>query len=528
MALPIPFTPARVPSGLELVRGGLYPGAPPARVPPPFPTGRFGLVRSPAPVQLVPQRHVAIPRSPRPAPPLARRAGGPRPPMTAAARGGKATAASIPTHAKTGAVKSQSLSDATPAAKARAQAHGGPPRRSAAFAPPVQRAPSRGPAPPTAAELVQQALAPAYLENTQAQQAQQAADEHNRAVRQQYTQALMNTLGGVAPAVQGDYDHALAQQTALATQGAAGLAAANPNADTQALLAAIGAPPEQRQQITDQNRAVFQGGAATTFARQGLVPGDQFAQHGAAATAFARGLPAVTALQGAQIQAGADYQSGLARQRLLDARAGITARGPGLLGDIRASSAAAAQKNQALAMEARALGLKTQNQRFQQGATVARLQQGSQRLGLASNAQRLAAARAQASQDLALQRLGIADKAQRLQVLKTQQQFNQKHRYLGLGPAEYGKRVQTAGLIAERARHGFTDKPGTAAEKVYPALPWAGALKEMQVEGIPLQIALPELGAQYPPGVRGRPKTQIRVMLKRLRLGGPALASGVQ
>jgi hypothetical protein len=252
----------------------------------------------------------------------------------------------------------------------------------------------------TDAQMLQAMLAPSYAANDQAFAREQELERHNQAVYAGVTQALMKELGGIPAGVQSDYSNMISQTTGMANAAADRLAAANPNVSTQAMLGAIGAPASQEQQVTDQNRNTFQGGAALLAGTQGFLPGETLAKVGAAQSAYARQLPAVAAAGGIRALQQLAYESSQNQQKLLDDRSQIGAQAPKLLMDLQSNRASADAKQQALDLEAQALGLKVKTAGFNQAATRARIKQGATRLDQSAASLRLRAKQAATATNL--------------------------------------------------------------------------------------------------------------------------------
>jgi hypothetical protein len=146
-----------------------------------------------------------------------------------------------------------------------------------------------------------------------------------------FTKELIGYLKGTPAAITGDYRHAVNETDRLAQQSAAAYRSANPNAQIQADLRSIRAPAAQRAELVDLNRQAYGTGAARLYQSGGAIPATMFAQDQAAASAFARSLPAIQALSGTQafrqlLSAQAGDTANLAGQR-----AAATAKVPGLV-----------------------------------------------------------------------------------------------------------------------------------------------------------------------------------------------------
>jgi hypothetical protein len=357
------------------------------------------------------------------------------------------------------------------------------------------------------------ALGPLY-----AQQSQEAAAQ-NAAIKN-YTTAIMAALGGVPGQVANDYNQAIGQTTNLANAAADSLRAANPNTQDQALLSAIGAPQEQHDAIANQLGQVFNGGAAVGQYLNGVLPANSLQGQKLTATTLARLQPGFEGLRGAQALAGA-----LLQQR--EARAKIDAQRPDLIYKYETAQASQNAKNQQLALERQALGLKTQNQSFTQGATKVRLSQADQRIAnqqtewLANQKRQVAQFNARQttadaklglpSNSLSRTRgylvdsrgnaiLGSNGKKQVLPGFKT----NAKGRVVPttgkgkssaktLTPNQVQKYRNSAQSIAANAKYGFTAKDGTK----HPPLTPYGAWQELMKDGVPVKYAVEAINRAY-------------------------------
>jgi hypothetical protein len=197
----------------------------------------------------------------------------------------------------------------------------------------------------------------------------QEAQRQNQAI-QAYTTAVMQQLAGLAPRIGADYDNAINSQAALSQGAADALRAVNPSGDVARLLDSIGAPQAQTSQIQGNLNNTFNGGAAVGNYLAGVSPEAVLRAQGQAAQTLASLQPGFTALAGKQA-----LQSALAQQS--DARAKIASQVPSMLQDQLNTFASNKAKRQQLALEYQTLGLKQQNQTFNQNAKTAslRLQQ---------------------------------------------------------------------------------------------------------------------------------------------------------
>ena len=98
-------------------------------------------------------------------------------------------------------------------------------------------------------------LAPQY------QQADAEAARQNQAI-QAYTTAVMQQLAGLAPSVGQPFTQAANAQEGMVNAAANSLRAVNPSGDVAKLLAAVGAPQAQTNQIQGNLNNTFNGGAA--------------------------------------------------------------------------------------------------------------------------------------------------------------------------------------------------------------------------------------------------------------------------
>jgi hypothetical protein len=218
-----------------------------------------------------------------------------------------------------------------------------------AAAPPVA-------APPSVDAQVAALLAPQYkVLSTQEQQRETAL--------RQFADAMVAQLKGVPGQVQSDYQTAQNAISGYAQTAANGLAAANPNAQTQALLQAIGAPQAQQDAVTAHNNDVFGGGAGVLYAREGMLPAQQTASDQASALLYARSLPAIAALSGIQGLRQFQNQDAVARQQL-------AAQAPDLTLKLRQQRAQNTQANLDYQLKQAALGPERAGARAQDTAAA--------------------------------------------------------------------------------------------------------------------------------------------------------------
>lgn len=445
-------------------------GPPPRKPTPPKPVVRL---RRGGQTPLVPRKPAVVAAHPR-APIKA--------PLRPAGKAGKATARTIPAHATTPARASRTLTDRTPAAKARAPIRPRPQRTLPPAGPAVdtQQDPYSGDQ-----QLLDAMLAPQYQQIDAAETRQTQMEAQRTALIQSLTGEMMSKLGTIAPAVAQDYNQAVSSTAGLAREGMQALAAASPNAQIQSDLSAIGAPAEQQAQIATQNQNVFQGGGAVLFQRQGVIPGSELAAHGAAQTAFSRNLPGIAGLQGLQAFRSFQADADLARQGLADQRGQINAKIPSLLMDIQAQRASQAAKDRALQLEEVALGLRTRGQLFNEKATTVRLGQGATSL-------KLRALQGDRSWQATLRRLGISEASLSLRAAQAQAKMNDngftKSQILGLR--------KRAGQVANDAFNGVPVKQG--GEIVgYNHTTYQHAMSNLLAQGIPLTVAQQALNTYW-------------------------------
>lgn len=467
----------------------------------------LGVLRTRQKVQALSPRQGLPPRRPaQTAPAKGKVQAGKKAPIKAPVRPSRGTASTLPRHASTPAVKSHSIADRTPAAKARALPR---PRVTRAPVRTAQQVYDHGIGPDgidvgmSDQDLVDQQLAPLYMENDQAFEREQEFERQRAAMIQSLTGELMGKLGTIAPQVAQDYNNFIATNTSLAQEAQQALAASSTNPQTQADLSAINAPQEQKDQLAEQAQQVFQGGGSVLFTRQGLVPGQQLAGQGAAATAYARTLPGIAGLQGAQAMRQFLAQSAETQQSLLDQRRLIAAKAPGILQEIMSSRASEAAKQRALDLEEAALRRQLGNDRFDRAVTKTKL--GFEQTRLTQNQKRinLEALQQDRNWQATLKRLQISSAAEK----RKASELEMKARSGGFTPSQLAKMKGVAYTIADHAFHGFTEtnsKGETVA--THRPLTYGEAIREMLKEGIPLRLAQPALNFYYRPN-RPKPKS---------------------
>lgn len=425
-----------------------------------------------------------------------------KPPSRPAGAGSQGTAATTPAHARTGAPAPRNLpANQTPSQQARAQAARTTTSRTSTSSILEPQAPTAL----TDEQLAQQIVESMYAPDV----ADLAAQEKNqRAALQQFTQALITQLSGVAPQVASDYDLAQTQQTALAQMASNQLAAAGTDvqAQTNADLAAIGAPQQQLDQLRAQNANTFGGGAATQFFTQGTIPGQSLAADRAAQLGYARNLPGIAGLQGVDALRNITYNAGLARQKLASEKRKSVFETTQSLGDRRLKEQAAAQ-NQAI-VEAQ-LGLKVQGQKFDQAATTVRLQNDKIRLGMSQ-------LQNDRNWQATLDRLGIADAGLKLRIAESQAKLNRTAKNGGWTDAQVARFRRDAAQVAKRSFEGIPIKEGGTVTG-YQHWTYQEAMRELLAAKVPLSIAQQALNSYWSkPGARqewedpgeGRPFTR--------------------
>ena len=338
----------------------------------------------------------------------------------------------------------------------------------------------------TAAQLIAQALAPSYKQlDTARQQGVTALNQSNT--------NLANYLSGFAPQVQADYANAVNQQVGIANEGAAALRAANPNADVQKLLAAIGAPSSQQSAVASQLGNTFNSGGAALFGLQGYVPGNYLSQSGLAQLEFNRALPGLAQAHGQSVLG--DFLTRSQQQR--DA---LAAEGAKLLPSLTLQLQDQAAKNAALKLNqriaAQEFGLKVQNTKFNQKATSVRLSQAQTRL-------KISALNSDRQWQATLRRLGLQEAGLKLRAT----QLEAKRRAGGFTPLQLSHFKATAADSARDAKaHGIG---------------YRQLIKDLVQHGIPLRIAQRAANRYWPtPGIGGRPLYSVQ-QKKRIKKNSP-------
>jgi cell wall-associated NlpC family hydrolase len=340
-------------------------------------------------------------------------------------------------------------------------------------------------------------------------QAQLSAQAQARlaAFQQLIASAIASTRGLVGQNDQ-QFANAINDTNNLARTSGEDLAAANPNASTQNMLAAINAPQAQRDAVAAQNSTVFNGGAGLLKYAGGVIPSTQMGEDAQARDTYLASLPsniALTGLRGMNVlgNMATKEQGALSQQENSDRLKAI------------ADNAAAVSRAQDV--QARA-----QSTAFNQWATTQRLGQGAQTL-------KLSAARLN-SEDF------WRSKTYNLDVTKAQWQQANADRNYGLSYAKFqaaekaaaARAARTGGVPASVASHAYTDMQyayhGTPAKYQIGAsgtrelVQGTGPGSQLTYQGaIKMAVAkYPQLGASgairlannfYAPGEGGRPVT---------------------
>jgi cell wall-associated NlpC family hydrolase len=109
--------------------------------------------------------------------------------------------------------------------------------------------------------------------------------------------AIASTRGLVGQNDQ-QFANAINDTNNLARTSGEDLAAANPNASTQNMLAAINAPQAQRYAVGAQNSIVFNGGSGLLKYAGGVIPSTQMAEDAQARDTYLSSLPSIIATTG--------------------------------------------------------------------------------------------------------------------------------------------------------------------------------------------------------------------------------------
>ena len=382
-----------------------------------------------------------------------------------------------------------------------------------------------------AQQAVDQSLAPLYA------QQRQDANYQNQAITS-YTTALMKQLQGVGPQVAQEYANQIGQQTNLSQAAADALRAANPNTQDQAILSAINAPQAQRDAVANGLGQAFNGGAAVGQYVGGVLPIGTLRGEGLQAETLARLQPGFAGLRGAQALAGALYQQRQDRGKLDAQRPDLVRQYTNDYISQQNNVLSQKAKQQQLALERQALGLKTQNQSFNQGATITRLTQSDQRIRNQQDqwlsSQRTRIDEFNARQSTVNAKLGLPNNSlsrsrgylvdSRGNAIKV----NGKRQILpgfkanangrivkvatkggkngGFTPVQIQKYRGTAAIIANRSKNGYQDVKGAygPANKTYPPVSPYEAWQHMREAGVPADIAINAINRAY--GTNFNPK----------------------
>lgn len=384
----------------------------------------------------------------------------------------------------------------------------------------------------TAAEnLVDSQLAPLFVSQATAEKKQATDQAAAQAALKGFTKELLNVLSGAPSRIGQDYDNALAQQTALSQAASRGLAAASPNAQTQADLGAIGAGAQQQAALAAQD--AFPGLAGVLFTAQGSVPGQALAASKAAAQQYAEGLPAVASSTSLLGLKNLLYQGSQQKADLAAKRAEINAQRPGLIQQAEAAiakQAADAQEAQIKAALAESLigsralsgQVAVQNAKTSAFRANTAARQGDARLAQGGYALKLRQVQNDRNYQATLRRLGISEANLKLRA----NQIEAKRRVGGLSASKVKQLQKAAGVIAGKAWNGVEGKDETGVYLEH--MTYQEAIREMLTQGIPLTIAQralnyywskPGLTAEWEKRGEGRPyiKFQTRQRLKKKR-----------
>lgn len=349
------------------------------------------------------------------------------------------------------------------------------------------------------------------------QQAQTTYDTQSQGQQQNITgltQALAGILGGIAPGVQKTYQTAADSQAAFAKgfsdqmQQRLGQNATDTSSFLQNI---VGAPASQ---IADVAGKVNPAGAADTlYGLRGFIPASTLNEEGAAYTANAQMLPGIANSQGLQqigkVQAAQRAQDATFAQQI----ASEAAKGPEYGRQIGNDLFNQAYKRATLRNQNASLGLRAQNQSFNQKATVARLNMESQKF-----------ARSQLQSDrsysLALSSLGLRQAANQRAAIAaeyklanggyTSQQVNKFKAILQTGinsltltPAPNGMQTVVATDPNPKNKTGWK-KVGNVYEKPVTYSEFVG---QSVSHGAPLSLAINRANQFFPVDLRPDPKT---------------------
>jgi hypothetical protein len=415
-----------------------------------------------------------------------------------AGSGGKAVAGTLPRHASTPARKSSSLSDATPAAKARAQNQPSP--SSGGYGPST---PGYPPLDPQA--YVDAMLAPGYQQIDTQEGRYRAQEEQQQAAISQFTAALISQLQGEPAKAAADYDTALAQSNALATQSADALRQANQNPQVQADLAAVGAPEAQKEQLAGKMSDVFTGGAGALQQTGGTIPGQFLAEEKASRLGYLRTLPFAAGAEGQRALRQSLWQDSQALQGFEDQRGQLAARAPELYQ--QAVSQAQAQEAAARDFELKqqALAVNQQIARAQLGLKAVGVRQGQARVNQGAARLKLQALQNDRNFQLGLQRLGIQEGGLRLRAAMSQAKLSASAKNGGYTQSQRMSLRRQAGKIADEAFNGVpSTQTDASGQTVHGTIHYTyqEAMRRMLAAGIPLTMAQAALNSFWTrPGV---------------------------
>lgn len=117
----------------------------------------------------------------------------------------------------------------------------------------------------------------------------------------QFSQQMLQYLNDQPGAINALYQHAVDQTNQFGQTSADQFRAANPNAQIQADLGAIGAGPEQQAKVGGDLNSIYGTGGATLYAAGGAIPATELAANQASAGLYANSLPGIQALQARQL-----------------------------------------------------------------------------------------------------------------------------------------------------------------------------------------------------------------------------------
>lgn len=313
--------------------------------------------------------------------------------------------------------------------------------------------------------------------------------------------AIVNQLKGYPQEVGQDYNQAQGTINGLAQAAGQQFAAANPNASDQAMLQAIGAPQSQQDAVANKLSNAFNGGGAVLATTQGAIPSASLAASKAAAMQYAQTLPQIQSLEALQASRNLAYNAGLQKNtveaqaptienNVLGAKAGARQT---KFSDESANAAAVASNALAKAGYAQnnaALGLKTNQQNFENANTITKLNMSYQKLS-----------------DQEIQQansLGI----QKAKLKQTAQRFSSQNA---------SAQSKTLQKVSAQMEDWYYGKPGTEhfdtktntwiqAPNGLPPLTYNQSIVRAIGLGLPYQAALALANAYYQPGEGGRPQ----------------------